>query len=393
MEFSFQDAALKVLGTTALAHLTLGHTAMLAVACTLIYLAIRKKFEPLLLLPIGFSCLLANLPLGHMAYNDPEGLFQYFYFGVKHEILPPLIFLGIGALVDFGPLLANPWSLLLGAAAQVGIYLTLLGAILLGFDIKEAGAIGIIGGADGPTSIFLAVKLAPHLLPAIAVAAYTYISLVPLIQPPLMRLVTTLEERKIRMEQLQPVSQTAKILFPIFCALGCCLLFPAITPLIGMLMLGNLFRESGVTARLHDTAETHLVNTVTILLATAIGSSMTAETFLKIETIKIILLGLVAFVASTLGGLLFGKILCKITGGKINPLIGAAGVSAVPIAARVAQKVGQEADPSNHLLMHAMGPNLAGVIGTAIAAGVMLALLGDTGPVVAGNSLFAFPTR
>ncbi len=379
MEFSLQDSIIKILGSTGFVALGWGHLVMILVALTLLYLAIWKKFEPLLLLPIGFGCLLANLPHSMMMSTDEGGLFNFFYFGVRHEILPPLIFLGVGALTDFGPLLANPITLLLGAAAQIGIYTTLIGAVFLGFDLKEAGAIGIIGGADGPTSIFLAAKLAPHLLGPIAVAAYSYMSLVPLIQPPIMRWLTTSEERKIKMEQLKPISQTVKILFPVIATILCVLLLPGVAPLLGMLMLGNLFRESGVTARLHETSETHLINIVTILLALAVGSSMTAASFLTAETIKIIVLGLLAFIMATAGGLIFGKILCKLSGGKINPLIGSAGVSAVPMAARVSQKVGSEEDPSNFLLMHAMGPNVAGVIGSAVAAGVFLSLFGDVG--------------
>jgi oxaloacetate decarboxylase beta subunit len=314
-----------------------------------------------------------------MSSTDSGGLLNFFYQGVKYEILPPLIFLGVGALTDFGPLLANPSTLLLGAAAQIGVYTTLVGAVFLGFDLKEASAIGIIGGADGPTSIFIASKLAPHLLAPIAVAAYSYMSLVPLIQPPIMRWLTTTEERKIKMAQLKPISQTVKIIFPVVVTIVCCLMLPGVTPLLGMLMLGNLFRESGVTARLHETSETHLINIVTILLALAVGSSMTADSFLRLETIKIIVLGLLAFSMATAGGVIFGKIMCKVSGGKINPLIGSAGVSAVPMAARVSQKVGAEEDRSNFLLMHAMGPNVAGVIGSAVAAGVCISLFGDVG--------------
>ena len=316
-----------------------------------------------------------------MASTDAGGLLNFFYQGVKHEVLPPLVFLGVGALTDFGPLLANPATLLLGAAAQVGVYATLIGAVLLGFNMHEASAIGIIGGADGPTSIFIASKLAPHLLAPIAVAAYSYMSLVPLIQPPIMKLLTTEKERKIKMKQLKPISKTVKILFPVVVTIVCCLMLPGVTPLLGMLMLGNLFRESGVTARLHETAETHLINIVTIFLALAVGSSMTADSFLRVETLKIIVLGLLAFSIATAGGVLFGKLMCKMTGGRVNPLIGSAGVSAVPMAARVSQKVGADTDPSNFLLMHAMGPNVAGVIGSAVAAGVFISLFGDTTPI------------
>ena len=378
MEFSFGASATKIITTTGFSGLGVGDAIMLLVACVLLYLAIGKKFEPLLLLPIGFGCLLANLPMSMMASTDTGGLLNFFYQGVKHEILPPLVFMGVGALTDFGPLLANPATLLLGAAAQIGVYITLIGAVFLGFNMHEASAIGIIGGADGPTSIFIASKLAPHLLAPIAVAAYSYMSLVPLIQPPIMKFFTTEEERKIKMEQLRPISQTVKIVFPIVVTIVCCLMLPGVTPLLGMFMLGNLFRESGVIARLHETAETHLINIVTILLALAVGSSMTAESFLRLETIKIIILGLLAFTIATAGGLIFGKIMCKMTGGKVNPLIGSAGVSAVPMAARVTQKVGSEADSSNFLLMHAMGPNVAGVIGSAVAAGVFISLFGDT---------------
>ena len=379
MEFSFSSSASKIVHSTAFTSLESGDVIMLAVACLLIYLAIWKKFEPLLLLPMGFGCLLANIPMSMMASTDTGGLLNFFYQGIKHEILPPLIFMGVGALTDFGPLLANPITLLLGAAAQIGVYMTLVGAVYLGFNMQEASAIGIIGGADGPTSIFLASKLAPHLLAPIAVAAYSYMSLVPLIQPPIMKLLTTKEERKIKMEQLKPISQTVKIIFPVAVTIVCCLMLPGVTPLLGMLMLGNMFRESGVTARLHETAETHLINIVTILLALAVGSSMTADSFLRLETLKIIALGLLAFSFATAGGVIFGKIMCKLSGGKINPLIGSAGVSAVPMAARVSQKVGADTDPSNFLLMHAMGPNVAGVIGSAVAAGVFLSLFGDAG--------------
>ena len=381
MEFSFGASALKIVTTTGFSSLAWGNVVMLLIACALLYLAIWKKFEPLLLLPIGFGCLLANIPLSMMASTDAGGLLNFFYQGVKHEVLPPLVFLGVGALTDFGPLLANPATLLLGAAAQVGIYFTLVGAVLLGFNMHEASAIGIIGGADGPTSIFIASKLAPHLLAPIAVAAYSYMSLVPLIQPPIMKFFTTEKERKIKMAQLKPISQTVKIIFPVVVTIVCCLMLPGVTPLLGMLMLGNLFRESGVTARLHETAETHLINIVTILLALAVGSSMTADSFLRFETLKIILLGLVAFSVATAGGVICGKLMSKMTGGRVNPLIGSAGVSAVPMAARVSQKVGSEADSSNFLLMHAMGPNVAGVIGSAVAAGVFISLLGDIAPM------------
>ena len=381
MEFSFGASATKIIATTGFSYLEAGDILMILVACIMLYLAIWKKFEPLLLLPIGFGCLLANIPMSTMANTDAGGLLNFFYQGVTHEVLPPLIFLGVGALTDFGPLLANPTTLLLGAAAQIGVYITLIGAVLLGFNMHEASAIGIIGGADGPTSIFIASKLAPHLLAPIAVAAYSYMALVPLIQPPIMKLLTTEKERKIKMAQLKPISQTVKIIFPVVVTIVCCLMLPGVTPLLGMLMLGNLFRESGVTARLHETSETHLINIVTILLALAVGSSMTAESFLRLETLKIIVLGLLAFCIATAGGVLFGKLMCKMTGGRVNPLIGSAGVSAVPMAARVSQKVGAETDSSNFLLMHAMGPNVAGVIGSAVAAGVFISLFGDVAPL------------
>ena len=379
MEFSFGASASKIIHSTAFFDLAGGDLVMIGVGCTLVYLAIWKKFEPLLLLPMGFGCLLANLPSSMMAATDSGGLLNFFYQGVKHEFLPPIIFMGVGALTDFGPLLANPTTLLLGAAAQIGVYTTLIGAVYLGFNMQEAAAIGIIGGADGPTSIFIASKLAPHLLAPIAVAAYSYMSLVPLIQPPIMKLLTTEEERKIKMAQLKPISQTVKIVFPVVVTFVCCLLLPGVTPLLGMFMLGNLFRESGVTQRLHETTETHLINIMTIMLALSVGSSMTADSFLRLETIKIIVLGLLAFGFATAGGLIFGKIMCKMSGGKVNPLIGSAGVSAVPMAARVSQKVGADADSSNFLLMHAMGPNVAGVRGSAVAAGIFVSLFGDVG--------------
>ena len=361
--------------------LTWGELIMIGVGAFLIYLAIAKKFEPLLLMPIGFGCILANLPLAGLISAPhgihPGGLFYYLYkAGIETEIFPLLIFMGIGAMTDFGPLIANPWTILLGAAAQIGVFIALIIALLLGFNIMEAASIGIIGGADGPTSIYTAVKLAPHLLGPIAVAAYTYMSLVPLIQPPIMRLFTTKKERTVVMEQLRPVSKTEKILFPIVVTIVISLLFPAVAPIIGMLMLGNLFRESGVVERLKNTAANELINIVTIFLATTVGSTMTAERFLTAKTIGIIVLGLVAFIGGTTGGILLGKVFYWVTGGKVNPLIGSAGVSAVPMAARVSQRVGQEENPGNFLLMHAMGPNVAGVIGTAVVAGVMITLLG-----------------
>lgn len=378
MELNLGNSLQILVASTGFSAITPGHAIMICIACILLYMAIGKEYEPLLLLPLGFGCLLANIPLGFASNTDEGGLLYYFYLGVKHEILPPLIFLGVGALTDFGPMLSNPSTLLLGAAAQIGVYIAMVAALFLGFNAQEAVSIGIIGGADGPTSIFLTAKLAPHLLGPVTIAAYSYMALVPVIQPPIMRLLTTENERKIRMEQIKPVSQGVKILFPIAATIVCCLFLPAITPLMGMLMLGNLLRESGVTSRLHDTAQSHLINIVTILLALAVGSSMKADIFLKFETIKILVLGLLAFSAATAFGVIFGKIMNKLSGGKINPLIGSAGVSAVPIAARVSQKLGLEADNSNHLLMHAMGPNVAGIIGTAIAAGVFLAFFGHS---------------
>ncbi|NPV69422.1 MAG: sodium ion-translocating decarboxylase subunit beta [Firmicutes bacterium] len=362
-----------LLDSTGFIGLTWGNIVMLGVGCILLYLAIAKGFEPLLLLPIGFGCVVANLPLtGIMAEG---GLLKYLYFGVEHEIFPPLIFLGVGAMTDFGPLLANPSTLLLGAAAQLGVFIALLGAKALGFTIKEAASIGIIGGADGPTAIYTTMKLAPHLLGPIAVAAYSYMSLVPLIQPPIMRALTTKKERTVIMEQLRPVSRTEKILFPVVSGITVSLILPMVAPLVAMLMLGNLFREAGVVERLSKTAQNELINIVTIFLATSVGATMSAESFLNLQTIQIIGLGLVAFMGGTAGGLILGKVMYVLSGGKVNPLIGSAGVSAVPMAARVSQVVGQQENPGNFLLMHAMGPNVAGVIGTAVAAGTMLALL------------------
>lgn len=355
------------------AELTIGNVTMLIVGGVLLYFAIIKKCEPLLLVPIGFGAILVNLPI--TGIMEEGGLLYFISWGIRHEVYPCLIFMGIGAMTDFGPLLANPITFLLGAAAQVGVFVALIGSVLLGFNIQEAASIGIIGGADGPTAIYLTVKMAPQLLGAVAVAAYSYMSLVPIIQPPIMKLLTTVEERKIVMKQLRPVSRIERILFPIVSTVLIGLLLPASVPIIGMLMLGNLFRESMVVDRLSNTAQNELINIVTIFLATSVGATMQAEYFLTFNTIKIIILGLIAFSFGTAGGVLFAKLLNKITGGKINPLIGAAGVSAVPMAARVVQKVGQEANPSNFLLMHAMGPNVAGVIGTAVAAGVMLTLL------------------
>ncbi|WP_419579247.1 sodium ion-translocating decarboxylase subunit beta [Phascolarctobacterium succinatutens] len=356
--------------------LTGGHVIMIVVGLVLLYMAIGKGFEPLLLSPIAFGCILANIPKN--GFEEP-GVMSVIMYGIHHEVFPPLIFLGVGAMTDFGPLLANPKTLLLGAAAQGGVFVALLGAMLLGFTVQEAAAIGIIGGADGPTSIYLAAKMAPQLLGAIAVAAYSYMSLVPLIQPPIMKLFTTEADRKIVMQQLRPVSHFEKVAFPIMCTIVISLLLPSVTALIGMLMLGNLFKEAGCLDRLSDTAQNALMNTVTIMLATGTGLTMSAESFLNAKTLLIIVLGLVAFVAGTAAGVIFGKIMCIVDGGKTNPLIGSAGVSAVPMAARVSQKVGQKANPANFLLMHAMGPNVAGVIGTAVAAGTMLAMIGPVG--------------
>ncbi|WP_291571050.1 sodium ion-translocating decarboxylase subunit beta [Clostridium sp. UBA4548] len=353
---------------------------MIGISLILVYLAIRKQFEPLLLLPIAFGMLLTNLPvvdiMAEPLKGEPGGLLYYLSRGVKWEIFPPLIFLGVGAMTDFGPLLANPSSVLMGAGAQFGIFFAYTLAILLGFTPQEASAIGIIGGADGPTAIFVTNKLAPHLLGPIAVAAYSYMALVPVIQPPIMRLMTTPEERKIKMGQLRQVKKIEKIVFPILVAILVILFIPSLISLIGMLMLGNLFRESGVVGRLTDTAQNALINIITIFLGLSVGATAKAEIFVRLDTIKIIGLGVLAFAFATFGGLVIGKIMCKITKGKINPLIGSAGVSAVPMAARVSQVEGQKADPTNFLLMNAMGPNVAGVIGSAIAAGVLLSLFG-----------------
>ena len=371
------------------------YAVMLVISFVLLYLAIAKKFEPLLLVGIAFGCLLSNLPKGGLyhqelwdAFMDPDspvyhsygeimrngGLLDIFYIGVKTGLYPCLIFMGVGAMTDFGPLLANPKSLLLGAAAQLGVFVAFFLAQLMGFDLKEAASIGIIGGADGPTAIFLTTRLAPHLLGAIAVAAYSYMALIPLIQPPIMRLMTTKKQREIKMVQSRQVSKTEKIIFPIVVTVFVALLLPDTAALIGCLMLGNLFKETGLTDRLSDTVQNALMNIVTILLGTSVGSTMVGTSFLTLETLGIILLGVFAFALSTAGGLLGGQFLCWITKGKINPLIGSAGVSAVPMAARVANVEGQKANPSNFLLMHAMGPNVAGVIGSAIAAGFLLSV-------------------
>ena len=370
---------------TAFMNLDWGNYVMILVALVFLYLAIKHGFEPLLLVPIAFGMLLVNIYPDIMAdpYVDAMGiehaggLLHYFFILDEWSILPSLIFMGVGAMTDFGPLIANPKSFILGAAAQLGIYSAYFLAIFLGFNGKAAAAISIIGGADGPTSIFLAGKLGQtELMGPIAVAAYSYMSLVPIIQPPIMKLLTTEKERKIKMEQLRPVSKLEKILFPIVITIIVCMILPTTAPLVGMLMLGNLFKESGVVKQLTETASNALMYIVVILLGTSVGASTSAEAFLNVDTLKIVLLGLVAFCVGTAGGVLFGKIMCKLSGGKLNPLIGSAGVSAVPMAARVSQKVGAEADPTNFLLMHAMGPNVAGVIGTAVAAGTFMAVFG-----------------
>ena len=382
MQFSFFSALGSILADSGFAAFLedLRSLIMILISFVLLYLGIGKRFEPLLLIPIAFGMLLANFPLTGLL-NAPvdgssPGMLWVFYQGVQHAIYPSIIFLGIGAMTDFGPLIARPSSLLLGAAAQLGIFSAFLLALALGFPSAVAAAIAIIGGADGPTSILVASRLAADYLPAIAIAAYSYMALIPLIQPPIMRLLTTRKEREIKMEQLRPVSKTEKIIFPIAVATVVILLIPDTAPLIGMLMLGNLLRECGLTDRLSDTAQNALCNIVTIFLGLSVGCKAIASTFLTWDTIKIIILGLLAFIFSTVGGLVFGKIMCKLTGGKVNPLIGSAGVSAVPMAARVSQVEGQKANPVNFLLMHAMGPNVAGVIGSAVAAGFMLKVFG-----------------
>ena len=382
MQFSFIEAMQEILAGSGFAALVEDPRSliMILVSFVLLYLGIGKKFEPLLLVPIAFGILLANFPLTGML-NAPvdgssPGMLWVFYQGVEHAIYPSIIFLGIGAMTDFGPLIARPSSLLLGAAAQLGIFSAFLLALALGFPGAVAAAIGVIGGADGPTAILVASRLAADYLPAIAIAAYSYMALIPLIQPPLMRLLTTKKEREVKMEQLRPVSKTEKIVFPIAVATIVILLIPDTAPLIGMLMLGNLLRECGVTERLSDTAQNALCNIVTIFLGLSVGCKAVAETFLTWATIKIIILGLIAFMFSTIGGLIFGKVMYKLSGGKVNPLIGSAGVSAVPMAARVSQVEGQKANPANFLLMHAMGPNVAGVIGSAVAAGFFLKVFG-----------------
>ena len=373
---SFVESVQSIINGSGFVNATWQQLVMIGISCVLIYLAIAKQYEPLLLLPIAFGMLLAKIPMAGLSSYDEGSLIYYLYQGVKLGIYPPIIFLGIGAMTDFGPLISNPKSFILGAAAQIGIFITFLGALLLGFDAASAGSIGIIGGADGPTAIWLTSKLNPDLLGPIAVAAYSYMALVPIIQPPIMKALTTKKERAVVMEQLRPVSKLEKICFPIIVTVIVSFIVPSAAPLVGMLMLGNLFQESGVVDRLSKTAQNELINIVTIFLGVTVGATATAERFLALETLKIIALGLIAFCLGTAFGVLFGKLMYILTGGKVNPLIGSAGVSAVPMAARVSQKVGQKENPGNFLLMHAMGPNVAGVIGSAVAAGVLLSSLG-----------------
>ena len=370
----FMRALVSVWTDSGFASLTIENIIMILVGIVLLYLAIAKEYEPLLLMPIAFGDIMANFP--NTGFETDMGVMMAIGFGIKYEIFPPLIFMGVGAMTDFGPLIANPKTMLLGAAAQIGVFVALAGAMLLGFNVQEAASIGIIGGADGPTSIYLTSKLAPHLLGAVAVAAYSYMSLVPLIQPPIMKLCTTKKQRQIKMTNLRPVTHFEKVAFPIVVAIVVSLLLPPVASLMGMLCLGNLFEVSGVTARLSDTAQNALCNIVTIFLATGTGLTMTGDKFIRVQTLEIICLGLVAFAAGTAGGVLFGQIMRIASGNKVNPLIGSAGVSAVPMAARVSQVVGLKDNPSNYLLMQAMGPNVAGVIGTAVAAGTMLAQFG-----------------
>ena len=370
----FMRALVSVWTDSGFASLTWENIVMILVGLVLLYLAIAKEYEPLLLLPIAFGDIMANFP--NTGFETDMGVMMAIGFGIKYEIFPPLIFMGVGAMTDFGPLIANPMTMLLGAAAQIGVFVALAGAMALGFNVQEAASIGIIGGADGPTAIYLTTKLAPHLLGAIAVAAYSYMSLVPLIQPPIMKLCTTKAQRSIKMVNLRPVTRFEKVVFPIVVAIVVSLLLPPVAALMGCLCLGNLFEVSGVTARLSDTAQNALCNIVTIFLATGTGLTMTGDKFLRLQTIEIIVLGLIAFAAGTAGGVLFGQIMRIASGNKVNPLIGSAGVSAVPMAARVSQVVGLKDNPSNYLLMQAMGPNVAGVIGTAVAAGTMLAQFG-----------------
>jgi carboxybiotin decarboxylase len=363
-----------VISKTGFVHLTIGHVIMWFIGLLFMYLAIRKDFEPLLLIPIGFSIFLVNMPIAPLT-GKGDLIYIFYHYGLEWEVIPCLIFLGIGALTDFGPMIANPKTLILGASAQLGVYVAFFGALLFGFDIKEAASIGIIGGADGPTTIYLTQSLAPQILGATAVAAYSYMSMVPLIQPPIMRLLTTEKERKIRMRQFRPVSKTERLVFPLVATVLICLLVPAVAPLMGLFMIGNLFREVKGVGRLLKASQDELLNIVTIFLGLSVGSTMQAENFLKPQPIFIFFLGLVAFAFSTAGGVLLAKFMNLFLKEKINPLIGSAGVSAVPMAARVSQKVAHEYDPKNYLLMHAMGPNVAGVIGTAIAAGMFLAML------------------
>jgi len=367
---NFFDVIAELLEASGFAALTWQNIAMILVSFVLFYLAIVKKFEPLLLLPISFGMFLVNLPLAGLM--DEGGVINIMSYGVKSNLFPCLVFMGVGAMTDFSPLIANPISLLLGAAAQLGIYVAFIFATQIGFTPAEAAAIGIIGGADGPTSIYIANNLAPHLLAPIAVAAYSYMALIPLIQPPIMKALTTKKERAVKMGQLRKVSKTEKIVFPIAVVLFCSLLLPSVAPLLGLLMLGNLFKESGVVQRLSDTAQNAMINIITIMLGLSVGAKADGATFLDVSTLKIIAMGLAAFCFSTAGGVLLGKLLYIITGGKINPLIGSAGVSAVPMAARVSQTVGAKENPTNFLLMHAMGPNVAGVIGSAVAAGFFM---------------------
>ena len=390
---TFIDSIKGLLDTSGFSAFTWQHGVMIFISLVLIYLAVKKQYEPMLLLPIAFGMLLTNLPLagmyhpeifinstGHIDWtmfkNGEVGLIDLLYLGVKLGIYPPIIFMGVGAMTDFGPLIANPKSFLLGAAAQFGIFVAFIGALLLGFTPQEAGSIGIIGGADGPTAIYVTTILAPNQLGTIAIAAYSYMALVPIIQPPIMKALTTKKERSIVMEQLRPVSKLEKVCFPILVTILVSLIVPSAAPLVGCLMLGNLFKESGVVDRLSKTAQNELLNIITIFLGVSVGATATAERFLNLGTLKIIALGLIAFAFGTAAGVLLGKLMCWITKGKVNPLIGSAGVSAVPMAARVAQKVGQQENPGNFLLMHAMGPNVAGVIGSAVAAGVLLSILG-----------------
>ena len=378
---NFFNVLAELLEASGFAALTWQNLAMILVSFVLFYLAIVKKFEPLLLLPISFGMFLVNLPLAGLMNEggvDKGGIIYFMSYGVKSNLFPCLVFMGVGAMTDFSPLIANPISLLLGAAAQLGIYVAFIFATQIGFTPAEAAAIGIIGGADGPTSIYIANNLAPHLLAPIAVAAYSYMALIPLIQPPIMKLLTTKKERAVKMGQLRKVSKTEKIVFPIAVVLFCSLLLPSVAPLLGLLMMGNLFKESGVVQRLSDTAQNAMINIITIMLGLSVGAKADGSTFLDVSTLKIIAMGLAAFCFSTAGGVLLGKVLYMVTGGKINPLIGSAGVSAVPMAARVSQTVGAKENPTNFLLMHAMGPNVAGVIGSAVAAGFFMMIFKGT---------------